>query len=86
MTSDLQNIFLHYDSTYHNDIMIGDDTGLPITHTGSSTLQSTPHSFLLHDVFCVSSMKRNLIYVSQFCLTNNVSIEFFPRSFLMKDL
>ncbi|CBI21397.3 unnamed protein product, partial [Vitis vinifera] len=66
--------------------MIGDDTSLPITHTGSSTLQSSPHSFLLHDVFCVPSMKHNLIYVSQFFLTNNVSIEFFPRSFLMKDL
>ena len=86
MTSDLQNLFLHYDSTGHNDIMIGDDTSLPITHTGSSTLQSSPHSFLLHDVFCVPSMKHNLIYVSQFFLTNNVSIEFFPRSFLMKDL
>ncbi|RVW55344.1 Retrovirus-related Pol polyprotein from transposon RE1 [Vitis vinifera] len=49
VTSDLQNLFLHYDSTGHNDIMIGDDTSLPITHTGSSTLQSSPHSFLLHD-------------------------------------
>ena len=31
-------------------------------------------------------MRRNLISVSHFCLTNNISIEFLPRSFLMKDL
>ena len=32
------------------------------------------------------SIKRNLISVSQFCLTNNVFIEFLPCSFFVKDL
>ena len=86
VTSDLQNLSLHSESTGHGDIMIGDGTGLPITHTGFSTLQSSHNSFRLHNVLYVPSMKRNLISVSQFCLTNNVSIEFLPHSFLVKDL
>ena len=66
--------------------MIGDGNSLPITHMGSFTLQSSFHSFLLHDVLSMFSMKHTLISISQFCLTNNVSIELLPRYFLVKDL
>ena len=68
------------------DIIIGDGKGLPITHTGSTTLNSDFTTFTLDDVLCAPHIKRNLISVSQFCKYNNTSIEFFPDSFLVKDL
>ena len=66
--------------------MIGDGTSLPITHTGSTTLSSPHSSFTLSDVLCVPTMKKNLISISQFCITNNASVEFLPSSFSVKDL
>lgn len=69
-----------------DDIIIGDGTGLHITHTGNSTLSTSSNSFLLNNVLCVSTMQQNLVYVSQFCKTNNTSIEFDPSSFCVKDL
>ena len=69
-----------------DDIMIGDGSGLNITHTGSLSLPSKPSSFLLSDVLCVPSMTQNLISVSKFCVTNQVAVEFLPSSFVVKDL
>jgi len=66
--------------------MIGDGTGLPITHTGSSHLSSPTSSFTLSNVLCVPTMNRNLISVYQFCVTNNVSVKFLPSLFFVKDL
>ena len=66
--------------------MIGDGTGLPITHMGSISLHTPNTSFQLNNVLCVPTMKKNLISISQFCLSNNVSIEFSSSSFIVKDL
>lgn len=66
--------------------MIGDGTGLPITHTGSVSLPSSRKSFKLDEVLCVPSIKKNLISVSQLCTSNKVSVEFFPQNFQVKDL
>ena len=66
--------------------MIGDGSGLPITHTGSTSLNTPYHSFTLSNVLYVPTMKRNLISISQFCKSNNTSIEFLPSSFHVKDL
>ena len=66
--------------------MIGDGTGLPITHTGSISFHTPNTSFQLNNVLCVPTMKKNLISISQFCLSNNVSIEFSSSSFIVKEL
>ena len=66
--------------------MIGDGTGLPLTHTGSTSLTTSTNIFHLNNVLCVLHMKKNLISISQFCNTNNVSIEFLPSTFLVKNL
>ena len=86
VTADLNNLSFHkpYDGT--NDIVIGDGMGLPISQTNSTTLSTTSHSFSLSNVLCVLTMKRNLIAISQFCHSNNMSIEFLPTSFFVKDL
>lgn len=86
VTFDLSNLSLHAPYTSADDIMIGDGSGLSITHTGSTSLK-TPHTTLtLNNVLCVPSMKKNLISISQFCTSNNVLIEFLPSSFLVKEL
>jgi hypothetical protein len=86
VTADLNNLSLHSEYDGSDDIMIGDGTGLQITHTGSTKLPSSSKSFLLSDVLCVPRMQKNLISVSKFCKANHVSIEFFPFDFVVKDL
>ena len=86
VTSDLNNLSLHQPYEGPDDIVIGDGTGLSITHTGSSTLTSPSTTFNLSNVLCVPTMQQNLISVSQFCNSNKTSIEFFPSHFVVKDL
>ena len=66
--------------------MIGDGTCLLISHTGYASLPSSTTTFTLNDVLCVPSMKKNLISISQFCISNNASVEFLPSCFNVKDL
>jgi hypothetical protein len=86
ITSDLQNLAHHLPYTGTDDVLIGDGKGLKITHLGSNQLSSSTHSFHLNNILCVPDIKRNLISIYQFCVDNNVSIEFLPWCFLMKDL
>ena len=86
VTTDLNNMSLHSPYSGSDDIMIGDGSGLKITHTSSIHLPSKPSSFLLSNVLYVPNMKQNLISVSQFCATNQVSVEFSPLLFIVKDL
>ena len=64
VTADLNNFSFHktYDGT--DDIMIRDGTGLPISHTGSTTLSRPSQSFSLSNVLCVPTIKRNLVSIS----------------------
>ena len=71
---------MHTPYTGLDDIMIGDGSGFSITHTGSSSLHTPHNTFKLNNVLCVPAMKKNLISISQFCTSNNVSIEFLPTA------
>lgn len=86
LTNELSNLSNHseYDGT--DEIQIADGTGLPITHTGISTIHTPSHKFKLSNVLCVPGAAKNLIFVHQFTKANNVSLEFFPDYFLVKDL
>ena len=96
MDSELQSLSHHVTSNLHNltpkqpyegphDIVIGDDTCMNITHIDNSTLSSSSHDFSLTNVLYVIFIKQNLVFVSQFCKTNNTFIEFFSLSFCAKD-
>ncbi|KAK4477741.1 hypothetical protein RD792_017002 [Penstemon davidsonii] len=85
VTNDLQNLALHSNYDGNEDLQIGDGKNLAITHTGSTSLPSSSSSFLLNDVLYVPSMKKNLVSVYKLCCTNNVSVEFSPFSFVVKD-
>ena len=79
MTSDLQNLSLHSDSTGHNDIMIGDGTGLPITHTGFSTLQSFPCYPNFHKFYAeIIIFENNFGYIKQINGSTKIMVIFLP--------
>ena len=86
ITTDLNNLTLHAPYDGPDDIVIGDDNGLHITHSNTTSLSTSSNSFTLHNVLCVPHMKRNLISISQFCKTNKKLAEFLPSSFHVKYL
>lgn len=59
---------------------------LSISHTGHTSLSTPSRSHSLFNVLCVPCLRKNLISVAKLCRTNQVSVEFFPLHFLMKDL
>ena len=66
--------------------MIGDGSGLSITHIYSSFLHTPHNTFKLNNVLYVLAMKKNLMSISQIFTSNNVSIEFLPTALLVKDI
>ncbi|KAI9178326.1 hypothetical protein LWI28_025174 [Acer negundo] len=86
VTAYLNNLSLHSPYDGSDDIMIGDGSGLSITHSGSTHLPTNNSSFILSNVLCVPNMKQNLISVSKFCTSDQVTVEFSPFSFAVKDL
>lgn len=66
--------------------MISDGLGLSISHISSTSLSTPSIQFTLFNVLHVPSIPKNLIFISKFCKTNHVYVEFFPYYFLVKDL
>ncbi|KAF8378637.1 hypothetical protein HHK36_029986 [Tetracentron sinense] len=85
ITSQVSNLQLHseYDGT--DEVIIGDGSGLPITHSGSLTLSFPKRNFKVQDTLCVPDINKNLISVHHFTKQNNVLLEFHPNFFLVKD-
>ena len=69
-----------------DEILMGNGSGLKITHTGTSQLHSVEKPLKLSNVLCAPSLSGNLISVAKLCTTNQVSVEFFPSTFQVKDL
>lgn len=85
-TSDLSNLLLHIPYEGFDDVMIGNGSPLHITHAGSITMP-TPSRYFLYEMFFVfPQWKESNFYIYQFCITNQVSIEFSPIAFQVKDL
>lgn len=77
ITSDLHNLSLHQPYNGGDEVLLGDGSGLAITHTGSTTLP-LPSNFLhLDTILCVPNINKNLISVYRLCNTNKVSAEEF---------
>ena len=66
VTADFNNLNLHQDYNELDDIVIGDGTGLKITHIGSTNLSTPSNKFLLSNVLFVPSMKKKKSY---FCIS-----------------
>ena len=81
---DLQNLSIHNNYSDNEDIIVVDGKRLPITHTSFITLNFDTATFTLDNVLCAPHIKRNLIFVFEFCKHNNTSIEFFLTLFLSR--
>ncbi|OIS97753.1 hypothetical protein A4A49_62378, partial [Nicotiana attenuata] len=68
------------------EISMGDSKTILITHTGSTLIKVSKTTFKLSDTLCAPSIEKNLISVAKFCQDNLTSIEFFPFTFVVKDL
>lgn len=59
-----------------SSLLMGDGTPTKISSIGNSIL-STPHKLLrLSNVLCVPTIRKNLMFVSQFATDNNVFLNF----------
>lgn len=67
ITRDLQNLAIHNPYNGTDSVLIGNGTGLGISHTGSTFLPSTRKPFHLNNVLCVPSRHKNLICLLVIC-------------------
>jgi hypothetical protein len=67
-----------------SSIIVGNGASMPVTHTACSPILGTP--FHLDNILVSPSLVKNLISVCAFTRDNNVSIEFDPFGFSIKDL
>lgn len=86
IASDLSNLSLHAPYNGGDNVLIGNGSGLPISHTGSAILPLTTRNLHLNNVLCVPDMKKNLISVNKLCKSNNVMVQLCPYDFQVKDL
>jgi hypothetical protein len=85
MTTDLSNQMINSEYGGTDEVVIGDGSGLPVSHIGSLSLNSSNRVFHLYDTLCVPTIHKNLIFVHHFTKHNNVYIKFHPTYFLVKD-
>ena len=85
ITSDLSNlsIYSEYDGT--NEVILGDGSGLAVSHIGSLALHSPHRTFTFRDTLCVPNLCKNLISVHHLTKQNNVFVEFHSFYFLVKN-
>lgn len=61
--------------TGQDKILVGNESLLNITQTGETNLKTSSTSFAIKNVLVVSSIKRNLLSIRQFCHDNNSLFE-----------
>jgi hypothetical protein len=85
ITGDISNLSIHseYDGT--DEVILGDGSGLPVSHIDSLVLHSPHRTFTLRDTLRVPNLCKNLIFVHHLTKQNNVFVEFHPFYFLVKD-
>lgn len=86
IASNLINLSLSSPYNGGDDVLIGDGSGLKITHTGSASILSQSRPLLLSNVLCVPTIKKIFIFVNKLCKTNNVMVQMCPNIFQVKNL
>ena len=67
-------------------VYIGDGKGLPITHFGSTVLNTSTSVFKLNKVLYMPDLKHNLLSANQFLIDNQCFLHLYPSHFTVKDL
>jgi hypothetical protein len=85
MTSNAGNLVQPRSLPFSTFITVGNGAQLPVTHTGSLAIPTSSRPLYLNNVLVTPSLVKNLISVKQFTHDNNVSVEFDPAGFSIKD-
>lgn len=86
VTNDLANLSFSKEVSEPDHLFVADGKPLSIMNNGNTHIFTPSKTLALHDVLHVPNITQNLVSVSQLCQTNDVSIEFFPWHFEIKDL
>ena len=70
MTNFVANLQSSEPYTGPEQVYIGEGKGLPILHSGSSTLSTTQYNFAIRNVLHVSSLKQDMLSANQFTIDN----------------
>ncbi|XP_021721575.1 uncharacterized protein LOC110689129 [Chenopodium quinoa] len=86
MTSSNGNLSSYFNLSNHpNNIVVGSGHTIPILGCGRTTLSSPHPPLSLHSVLHAPKLIKNLISVRKFTVDNNVTVEFDPYGFFVKD-
>ena len=77
--------FINWNS-YNSHIMVGDGTRIPIKGCGTMALPKPFAPLTLKNILFTPHIVKNLVSVRKFTSDNNVSVEFDPFGFSVKDL
>jgi hypothetical protein len=88
MTRDQGNLTTYFSSLVHDSsqVVVVNDSHLPILGTGSTHIRAPHINFLLSSVLHIPTLVSNLIFVCKFTRNNWCFIEFDPFDFSVKDL
>ncbi|KAJ0779315.1 putative RNA-directed DNA polymerase [Helianthus annuus] len=86
VTRDQGKIILPDSSTVRSSILVGNGNCVPIQGSGTGFHTLPNRTYILPNVLYSPHIIRNLIFVRRFTRDNNVSIEFDPFGFSLKDL
>lgn len=86
LASDTCSLLSFSNNSTMKSVLVGNVQSIPVTHTGHSSLHTPYKPLHLHNIFITPNIIKMLIYVRRFTSDNNVSIEFDPCGFSMKDL
>ncbi|KAJ4749591.1 polyprotein [Rhynchospora pubera] len=81
VTNDINNLSAFYAYNGHDNLQIGDGTGLPIQNIGTTSLHISNFTISLKDTLHVANFSRNLISLSKLILDNPSLIVTFSNSF-----
>ncbi|KAL9225921.1 hypothetical protein vseg_001795 [Gypsophila vaccaria] len=86
LTSDEGMLRSPFNSSTIKSIYVGNGSSIPIRGSGTSQIHTPDRDLHLHRVLYAPQIIKNLISVRQFTKDNNVSVEFDPCGFSVKDL
>jgi histone deacetylase 1/2 len=87
VTSNLNRLSFRERYNGNDTVQIGNGAGLHIAHIDQSSINtSADNSLALRNVLHVPHISKNLVSIHRLTKDNDVSVEFFPSSFLVKDL
>lgn len=86
LRSDLDNLAIQLEYHGLEEVTLGNGSKFPISHIGKGSPPISDKSHALDNLFHVPIASQNLLSISSFTNSKQVSIDFFPNYFLIKAL